>query len=335
MANCAPCLRLGLQVVAHYDADLTSGKEAECYYHHFGMPLPKSIQEKIAQPNPAQTKVDNREDEECDAPEPQRKKDRPWSGAINGRAGLDPDVCAECWKNGHVCKPHCTVDGERLCIDCADGKPCAIAREKEKNPRTPAHERYRVTIPGGKKTPKPRAADVALVTDEGGRIVGVTRTKPAAVASPSTKPGNISLVLDDKGVPARAVHTSKRVEAPTVTAVPQTVQVPTAGKDLQEEKERTNMPPRLCQCKPGCTEIAKSNASPYARGHNPNLKKKVARPAARKSKASPPRNSVSRSAPKPNGVATLCVSEEHLNNFLLKLSLEQKTNIVQRQLEGA
>jgi hypothetical protein len=153
------------------------------------MPLPKSIQEKIAQPKPAQTKVDNREDEEGDAPEPQRKKDRPWSGAINGRAGLDPDVCAECWKNGHVCKPHCTVNGERLCIDCADGKPCAHVRAKEKDPKPAVHERYRVMVPAARQTRKHRAADVALVTNDAGSIVGVKRTPPpAAVAAPSVRP---------------------------------------------------------------------------------------------------------------------------------------------------
>jgi hypothetical protein len=316
--------------VAHYDADLTSGKEAECYYHHFGMPLPKSIQEKIAQPKPAQTKVDNREDEEGDAPEPQRKKDRPWSGAINGRAGLDPDVCAECWKNGHVCKPHCTVNGERLCIDCADGKPCAHVRAKEKDPKPAVHERYRVMVPAARQTRKHRAADVALVTNDAGSIVGVKRTPPpAAVAAPSVRP-----VVYTKPSPATTDSAAGLQEA---AAKPQkVVQVPTAGKDLQEEKERTAMkPPRICQCKPGCTEIAKSNSSIYAKGHNPNLKKKAARPAARKTKATPPRNSVSRSAPKPNGVATLCVTEQHLDSFWMRLSLEEKANLFQRQLEGA
>ena len=37
--------------------------------------------------------------------------------------------------------------------------------------------------------------------------------------------------------------------------------------------------PRMCACKPGCPEIAKSNASPYAKGHNPNAKKPASRRA--------------------------------------------------------
>jgi len=161
MANCAPCLRLGLNVVAHYDADLTSGKEAECYYHHFGMPLPKSIQEKITQLKSAQTNVgDDREDEDSDAPV-ERTPHQPKSMA---RGKINPDVCAECWKNGHVCQPHCTVDCERLCIDCADGKPCAYVRAKEKDPKPAVHERYRVTVPAARQTRKHRAADISLVT---------------------------------------------------------------------------------------------------------------------------------------------------------------------------
>jgi len=44
--NCDPCRKLGLSVVAHYQAG--GGKPAQCYYHHFNMPLPKNLQDKIA-----------------------------------------------------------------------------------------------------------------------------------------------------------------------------------------------------------------------------------------------------------------------------------------------
>jgi len=49
----------------------------------------------------------------------------------------------------------------------------------------------------------------------------------------------------------------------------------------------------------------------------------------------PPRNSVSRPAPKSNGIATLCVTEQHLDSFWMRLTLEEKANLFQRQLEGA
>lgn len=93
--------------------------------------------------------------------------------------------------------------------------------------------------------------------------------------------------------------------------------------------------PRICQCKPGCTEIAKSNASPYAKGHNPNLKKKEARPSARKSRATPPRKTIAKPAQQANGIATICVTSANLDAFWMRLSLEEKANLFQRQLEGA
>jgi hypothetical protein len=179
MANCAACHRLGLQIIAHYRADLTAGKEAECYYHHFGMPLPRSLGEQVAKPKPAEATVDDdREDEGSDAPLQEKTRPRPQHGSINARAGLDPNVCAECWKKGHVCTPHCNIDGERLCIDCADGKPCAHDREQAKHPpRRLDSESYKVKLPGVKK---PRAANVALVTNDAGSVVGVKRTAAAA-----------------------------------------------------------------------------------------------------------------------------------------------------------
>lgn len=344
MANCAPCLKLGLQVVAHYDADRSSGKEAECYYHHFNMPLPKSLIEKIAQPKAVsddQPHVDA-ETEGCpNAPRLTSIKataaDRLSSrqhGSVSGKRGeINPDVCAECWKHGHVCPPHCTVDGERLCIDCADGKPCAHDRAKEKDPKPRAHERYRVKLPGVKK---PRAADVALVTNDQGSIIGVKRTAPPQPNAAVSRP----LVSEAKRADAFALQrgpqrTGASALQEAAAKPPQVAQVSTAGKDLQKEESTAMKPPRICQCTPGCTEIAKSNASPYAKGHNPNLKNKTARPAARRSKASPPRKTNAKPAQPANGVATICVREEHLDNFWKKLPLEEKVNIFQRQLEGA
>jgi hypothetical protein len=201
------------------------------------------------------------------------------------------------------------------CVFCEDGVACPGRQRAARNIVMPAPSR--ALIP-----PTPTESKRAAV-----RRIRNPR---------SPWRGEAGLHLSDKA-PTKPTTTDSPPALQEAAAEPQqVVQVPTAGKDRQEEEERTAMkPPRICQCKPGCTEIAKSNASPYAKGHNPNLKKKAARLAARKSKASPPRNSVSRSAPKPNGIATLCVTEQHLDSFWMRLSLEEKANLFQRQLEGA
>jgi hypothetical protein len=313
MANCAPCLKLGLQLVAHYPANRAAGKDAECYYHHFGMPLPASIQAKIAQPKPvapiddgtiqkmeqAQTDRSDRDDakergldidevkKEAAAkkkPDLRTKGEQPRS--TGSRAGLTPDVCEECWHYGHACPAHCTVGEQRLCIDCADGKPCAIAREKAANPRTPAHERYHVKLPGVKK---PRAADVALVSDERGIVARVERT--AAPQQP-TKKINMSLVLDNKELPTRAVSRP---------AKPAPVQTPDAEMQQEEKKETVLVP----------QPIAPANGKDYTL-------------------PPPPKEEVPA-----NGTATIIVTEKHMDAFWAKLSLPEKAAIFQRQLEGA
>jgi hypothetical protein len=110
---------------------------------------------------------------------------------------------------------------------------------------------------------------------------------------------------------------------------------------VAKEEEKTKMQvvartPRLCEC--GCGEIAKSNASPYAKGHNPNqnpaTEPHAGSPAkAARSKSTPPRKL--NSTPAPMGVATICVTETHLDNYWMKLSLDEKAAIFTRQLEGA
>jgi hypothetical protein len=303
--------------VAHYSADLSAGKEAECYYHHFGMPLPKSLQDKIAQPKTAQPEAESTPSGD---PVPEKKTDLRLKGeahSASSRAGLHPDICAECWRNGHSCRAHCTVENERLCLDCADGVPCPIAREKAASTRTPVHERYHVKLPG-QNPPKPAN-------------VSAPRTLP--IPPQPRKPANISLVLDDKGLPTRAVSTQMPV--PVVA----NIQVPTAGKDRQEEERTTMKPtdgdiPRYCAHE-GCTKtLTRANKSGYCTKHFYYSKKNGAAPAPR-SKATPPRNSTSKVGAPESGAATLHVTETHLNNFLLKLSLDEKTAIVQRHLEGA
>jgi hypothetical protein len=105
---------------------------------------------------------------------------------------------------------------------------------------------------------------------------------------------------------------------------------------VRGHKTKGDKPKRVCAC--GCGRPL-VNRHPYIKGHNPDAKKTSARPRSPRNgkdyKASPPRNSVSRSAPKPNGIATLCVTEQHLDSFWMKLTLEEKANLFQRQLEGA
>ncbi len=83
-------------------------------------------------------------------------------------------------------------------------------------------------------------------------------------------------------------------------------------------------------CKP-CRKSARStNAEPS---------NKRGRPL--KSQTTPPRNTVAKprkaeaKAATPGvGIATICVTEQHMDHFWSKLSLEEKANLFQLQLEG-
>jgi hypothetical protein len=126
-------------------------------------------------------------------------------------------------------------------------------------------------------------------------------------------------------------------------------QVDGEGKQVNEQAD--NLPPkkedsmktpetgkelRLCAC--GCGEQTKSNRSPFIKGHNPKTKKKVSPSAGKKRKTrrvSPPRKNNAKAIQPANGVATICVTEAHLDSFWMKLSLEEKAQIFTRQLEGA
>jgi len=160
------------------------------------------------------------------------------------------------------------------------------------------------------------------------------------VAAPSVRP-----VAYPKRVRSSQTTTDSAPALQEASAEPQqVVQVPTAGKDLQEEKERTMKltdEERAARKKCACgTLLRKDNSDGVCKECRKAAKKAASRsgdaaPARpRKSKGSPPRNSVSRSAPKPNGVATLCVTEQHLDTFWSRLSLDEKTNLFQRQLDG-
>ena len=122
----------------------------------------------------------------------------------------------------------------------------------------------------------------------------------------------------------------------------QVVQVPTAGKNRHQEKERTTM--RLTdderakrkQCACGtllrrdnpdgvCRDCRKAGKKAEAAANGPRN--------GRDHKATPPRKTNAKPA-RANGIATICVTETNLNAFWMKLSLEEKANLFQRQLEG-
>jgi hypothetical protein len=115
----------------------------------------------------------------------------------------------------------------------------------------------------------------------------------------------------------------------------------TAPAESGSRKEDNAMDPKLCAC--GCgEELNPGSPWNFKRGHKPKRNGAAATaPAARKSRVSPPRKSISKpAAPKAeSGVATICVSEKHLDAYWLKLSLEDKAAFVQShlelQLEGA
>jgi|GEM_PF-5299631 hypothetical protein len=289
MANCAPCLKLGLQLVAHYGADKASAKEPECYYHHFNLPLPASIQQKISMPKSVESAFPEMSaitDIGSVAPTPVKEKKRSETTPA-GRAGLQPDVCEQCWAEGHTCKAYCTVDGKRLCIDCTDGEPCVYVRKKQTDTRTPVHERYHVTIRGVKKR------------------------KPA-----------LALNLESKGNVASLNH---------VVAEPLQDEVaPQKEEENGMNKENTQVGSSRKRCACGCGQQTTTNRSPFVRGHNPDAKN-----FSGKSKSTPPRKIVATPVAQPSGIATICVTEANLDSFWSRLSLEEKANLFQRQLEGA
>jgi hypothetical protein len=153
-----------------------------------------------------------------------------------------------------------------------------------------------------------------------------------------------SLHLSDNA-PAKPATTNSAVTLQDEASKPQHIdEVSTAGKDLQKESTNVRLTDeqrslrKVCPCG---TLLRKDNSDGLCKVCRKNAKKdaSVNRPPAkrgrpRKSKATPPRNSTARVETPANGVATLCVTETHLNNFLLKLSLDEKTSIVQRHLEG-
>ncbi|HWF06781.1 MAG TPA: hypothetical protein VHA06_24035 [Candidatus Angelobacter sp.] len=88
---------------------------------------------------------------------------------------------------------------------------------------------------------------------------------------------------------------------------------------------------RLCGC--GCG-TALVNRHPFIKGHKPDQNKTPRGSAHRARPASPPRKIVAKPEPLA-GIATICVTETNLDKFWMSLSLEEKANLFQRQLEGS
>jgi hypothetical protein len=216
-------------------------------------------------------------------------------------------------------------DPKPLCVFCEDGVPCP--------------NRQRVARPA--------------VTTTSAPITPLVPQKPGRPKNPNSPwRGNAGLHLSDKA-PAKPATTNSAVTLQDGGLQPQQiVEVPTAGKDRQEKKEITVKPtpdddniPRYCG-RDGCTKtLTRANKSGFCTKHFYDSKKSGRAPgrpatngkaaAPRGSKATPPRNPPARVETPENGIATICVTEDNLNSFWMKLSLEEKANLFQRQLEGA
>jgi len=102
------------------------------------------------------------------------------------------------------------------------------------------------------------------------------------------------------------------------------------------KKPNIEAPPRYCALDGCTTTIGPNCKSGYCSKHFYHSKKKISNGAAsapRASTATPPRKSNSTPADGA-GAATLMVTEKHLDAFWSRLSLEEKTNLFQRQLDG-
>jgi hypothetical protein len=254
-----------------------------------------------------------------------------------------------------------------LCVFCDDGIVCPGRKLRaaglDKPTRPLVAEMYstrtiKVPRPTKEKTAHIDASPAAEATEQPSRdeapthIVCVEREVSCADEVPEIPPAGEADVEEIAGWLQQRKHYREKRKT---------------RKKENITMEGTNKPPRLCKC--GCGGIAKSNRSPYAKGHQPNRettpqprvcsvqgcgkklrsdnKTGVCTPhqqgmiagttpsKAARSKSTPPRKSNSTPAPAPVGVATICVTETHLDYFWSKLSLDEKAAIFTRQLEGA
>jgi hypothetical protein len=272
--------------------------------------------------------------------------------------------CSEC----KCCEAQ---DGFDLCIFCEDGVPCPnrqraarpaitttpphitpLAPKKPGHPRNPNSPwRGNAGLYLGNNAPlKPTPTNSAAQEKHAEKIPVVVEElcRPFAMDAMLDRHLSTDATATDHSSLGSQLDCSASAKSATLTlqeeaSAPQQIdEVPTAGRDLQEEKkERTTMKPtdeeipRYCAHE-GCTKtLTRANESGYCTKHFYYSKKNGAAPKPCVSKPAPPRNSTSKVGAPESGAATLHVTETHLNNFLLKLSLDEKTAIVQRHLEGA
>jgi hypothetical protein len=271
-----------------------------------------------------------------------------------------------------------------VCIFCEDGVPCPGRKRQvsglEAKPSRPLVAEMYATRPAKAPKPQKRSFDYC---EAPGCDVKITASNPTRLCSAHDRRTRaadnedepaLETSLPDSDISSDAETPQELDVQPAPLADAEEVAGWLAERDSYREKrkkEKKELPmppekqPRLCKC--GCGEIAKSNASPYAKGHKPNQKKntesrvcsvagcgkqlradnksgictphqkgmlaetkpsKVAR-----SKSTPPRKL--NSTPAPVGVATISVTETHLDYFWSKLTLDEKATIFTRQLEGA
>lgn len=106
-----------------------------------------------------------------------------------------------------------------------------------------------------------------------------------------------------------------------------------ATKRKQETKERNTMEQEKICGREGCgKKLTAANRSDFCTKHFYDSRRKTAgtAPARRGPKAA-----TGKTAAPGCGVATICVTEDHLDNFWKKLSLEEKAELFTRQLQGA
>jgi hypothetical protein len=210
------------------------------------------------------------------------------------------------------CKCCDAQDGFEFCVFCEDGVAC----------------------PNSQRAVRP------VVTTTPAPLTPLVPKKPGRPKNPNSPwRGMASLRLSDKSPASRPAE----YQFPRMAEFA-SIQVPTAGKDLQEEKEITvkrNVDeeiPRYCG-REGCTKtLTRANKSGFCTKHfydSVKKSKESAAAAAPRSQRTPPRNSTARVETPNNGIATICVTESHMDNFWSKLSLEEKATLFQRQLEGA
>jgi hypothetical protein len=229
------------------------------------------------------------------------------SETIDARADIKLKPCERCRLRGHYCEAQTTGDDEEpLCVFCADGVTCL-------------HER----VEAKRQKAMPAKLGPEILQDAIAKAKG-------APAPPSRKPRNPKSPW--RG-PASLNLSNARPEPPPSAAPAE----PETKKETHPVKHDNDNPP-VCSVEGCTTPLGKKNRTGRCAPHYYVRKGKRGSSARR---ATPPRKLKTKrgrpasGAPKQDGVVTICVTETNLDNFWQKLSLEEKAELYQRQLEGA